>query len=892
MTTPAFCHVSLALVSLVAATSTAQSPPRLARATEPIAIPDFGGTTSHMAAADVDGDGDVDVFLSRLGDADSRILRLLINDGRGAFTDASAARLPSAPAVSEALHPFDMDGDGDMDLLIAGAGNRLYENDGTGMFSDVTAGRLPPAVDATSDFATGDVDGDGDHDIVVASYDPFPGLFGGPGRQSLLLLNDGAGTFIDVTATHMPVALDQTRKVLLFNADQDPELELYLSNEQTAPSQATQGADRIYDNDGSGVFTAVLTALPNENQSARDAVAADVDLDGDLDLIRVGFFANHSALLINDGTGTFQDTTTVSAPTLNAAASVGAADMTGDGIVDLFLASSVQTGHSNVLLEGDGLGGFVDATDRLPPDVDDTRCAAFVDLDGNGSVDVATGASRSAYQNWSRDRVYLQRAGGSGFDQLPSYDLPASTVYAEAMATTDVDGDGDADIVLGDWFYANALFYGDGHGGFTAATPAQFPILDGHTRALEFGDVDGDGDQDLWIGNGTNTFTQDQLLLNDGNGTFTDVTATHVPANSDRTFAVAMGDVDGDGDLDVVTGLGQHNLTANRLLRNNGSGVFTFDDNALPPTMGRTRSIELVDLDGDGDLDLTWGDWDQNAILINDGLGNFTDETGTRYPATPFPYGSPVRAADVDGDGDQDLFYSGHAGLANRLFLNDGAGFFTDVSGSQLPGNLPTIACELADMDNDGDADIVLGHNGAALYLNDGNGIFSDATSTVEVDSDVTHSMVLADVDRDRDLDVVLGRYMRVGNLNDRGAHVVLRNNLRQWQSLDLPLGGEDYHVELTLFGKSGVVAGPLLAFAPLDPGVSVLDFGVLSLDPTAIIGLPGITTDADGRATMTLPISPLPGALGLTLYTQAFVVETGDPANWRLTGRQAHSVR
>jgi len=152
-----------------------------------------GTSTTDVDLVDVDGDGDLDLF--KIQGTDSlagRPNQLLINDGTGYFTDESATRLPAAVANSTKADFGDVDGDGDLDVIVANVGpEQLLLNDEAGVFTDASAA-LPPPVpifsDISSDARFADVDNDGDLDILVSNENPFPG---GLGAQNRLWINDG-----------------------------------------------------------------------------------------------------------------------------------------------------------------------------------------------------------------------------------------------------------------------------------------------------------------------------------------------------------------------------------------------------------------------------------------------------------------------------------------------------------------------------------------------------------------------------------------------------------------------------------------------------------------------------------------------------------------------------
>lgn len=383
---------------------------------------------------------------------------------------------PSAVALE------DIDGDGDRDAWIANGAqqDRLYVNDGTGHFSDVTATHLPMDDESTSSIVLADLDGDGDRDALIGTTGTIVCLprVGCSFRRepNRLYLNDGAGHFVDVSATHMPWNLEITSGLALGDVDGDGDLDAFIGNYGQR--------NRLYLNDGAGQFTDVTQVRLPESP------------------LGTGFFS----LGRQYGPWDFR----VGASTM----AVALADVDGDGDCDAWMENRWERDR---LFLGDGAGFFTVGMGRLPNHSDSTRALAVGDVDGDGDRDAWIG-------NSGQPRLFLNNGSG-GFTDATITHLPTVAPDTYSLVLEDVDGDGDRDALLGN-HGQNHLYLNDGAGHFTDATATHLPLLSDATRAVALEDVDGDGDRDALIGN----FNEpNRLYLNDGAGTFTDVTATHLP---------------------------------------------------------------------------------------------------------------------------------------------------------------------------------------------------------------------------------------------------------------------------------------------------------------------------------------------------------------------------
>ena len=211
-----------------------------------------------------------------------------------------------------------------------------------------------------------------------------------------------------------------------------------------------------------------------------------------------------------------------------------------------------------------------------------------------------------------------------------------------------------------------------------------------------------------------------------------------------NSWDVALGDVDGDGDLDAFVANSAQSEAGNAVWINDGHGAFTRSEQ----TPGYGQSVALGDLDNDGDLDAVithWSEDKQSTIWLNDGSGFFAD-SGQNL-------GFALRPAlgDVDDDSDLDIYLAKIE--ANTVWLNDGRGMFSDSS--QRLGTGITAAVALADLDGDGDLDAMAGgwEEPAKVWLNDGAGAFAEHEQTLSLASVHIHDLALGDIDGDGDMD-------------------------------------------------------------------------------------------------------------------------------------------
>ncbi len=266
------------------------------------------------------------------------------------------------------------------------------------------------------------------------------------------------------------------------------------------------------------------------------------------------------------------------------------------------------------------------------------------------------------------------------------------------------------------------------------------------------GDFNGDGFLDLYVPNGRGK--GDFLFLNNGDATFTEVGKAARVADEDLSIGVVAGDVDNDGDLDLYV----TNFAApNRLYLNNGTGVFR--DFAVPAGVadnGPGSSAAMVDYDNDGDLDiyvLNRSSRHSSILYRNNGNGSFTNVTAAAGVGVS---GRWLEAAffDYDLDGDQDLFLVEEFEM-DQFFANNGDGTFTDITASTISRETDGMGIDFADYDSDGDFDFYIGdYYNDPLFRND-NGVFQDVSTESGIENlGVGWGVNFMDFDNDGDKDV------------------------------------------------------------------------------------------------------------------------------------------
>jgi VCBS repeat protein len=387
-----------------------------------------------------------------------------------------------------------------------------------GVFADESF-RVPflPASDTiATDVELIDFDRDGDLDLYVTRGD----LAGGP-RANVRFNNDGTGTYTSVGGTGSIQADYTDADFGDINGDTrlDGILSVNLGPERVIVWSVTAKGGSTGFKDVTSGGKAAGAMPPNQPRDVTiESQFFDADRDGDLDIMtfnedpfRVADGAQNR-LYFNNGGGRFSDQTATRMPAILDQSSAGAiGDFDADGDSDVIVVNNGPF----VYLQNDGTGTFSDQTathlPAQPSDADSGRDAAVADFDADGDLDVVFAISRAE----KGPRLWLNIGAGIFVDASET-NLPLATRSAQDVEACDLEGDGDLDII-------------EGNSGRVLLPPTDHRF---------------EG-------------AQERILVNDGFGHFTDVTADHLPAVTDATFSVACGDINGDGRPDLITANGK-----------------------------------------------------------------------------------------------------------------------------------------------------------------------------------------------------------------------------------------------------------------------------------------------------------------------------------------------
>jgi len=604
----------------------------------PDAISALTGRRRAICAGDLNLDGCLDLFIcndsigGHLGTiAPPTINQVLQNDTFGIFTDVTSTALGATPATNRAIWAVmaDFDNDSDPDVFVCNYGEQkelfrnsiisappdLTNNTDTPLFIDKTAQFLPAYFEATANppYLGG---------YGSASLNCDFGDINGDGRLDLVVANGGIQT---VSGDYTPIYINRgeplNQGVYVFT-----------------PSGSQFPAPRVLQNNDDVFLEPSIN--PQSHEPVFDAKFIDFDNDGDLDLFlscagtRSRLFMNmdsntYSINSVPDnntkGDGCFVDVTTTNLPNFTMpdprlnSRECAIGDVNNDGLIDIVVANGYENGGApNVLYINTRFpgpngkpGNFVAPSpwvfypDGTPANVyDDSIQPIIADFNGDGNLDIFIANRRATVSNIPNTFVQQCRllfGDGTGkFTDVTATNLPAIIADVQGAIAADFDK-------KGDWTEDT-----NGNGILDTGEDSNY------NGTLDWVDTNGDGrftphyDIFLVVRGGQNIY-----LENDGTGKFRDETFSRIPIAINDAFGVDVGDIDLDGDIDIV--VAKQALSTERsiqLLLNDGTGHFVDASYEVPnpisvkfygggyDTNNNSRGVKLADIDGDGDLDM------------------------------------------------------------------------------------------------------------------------------------------------------------------------------------------------------------------------------------------------------------------------------------------------
>ena len=389
-----------------------------------------------IEVADMNNDGDIDIVSTIRNYSTSGSISWYENDGAATWTPAfTAADINISANVARDLHIADIDSDGDLDIVSASSGDNTiawYENDGAAnpswTASDISYTALGPR-----GIFLADIDSDGDLDIVSASS----------GDNTIAWYeNDGAAN-PSWTAADISTTADGARNVFVADIDSDGDLDIV---------SASHDDDTIawYENDGSSDPSFTKNVISTSADGARGVHIADIDSDGDLDIVSASRIDNKIAWYENDGAANPSWSTTTIATSAAGARDIHIADMDNDGDLDIVSASS---GDDTIAwYENDGAANPSWTATDIATTADGARDVYVSDLDNDGDLDIV---SASTFD----DTIAWYENDGAANPTWTATDISISADGASSVFIADMDSDGDLDIISASRFDDTIAWY-------------------------------------------------------------------------------------------------------------------------------------------------------------------------------------------------------------------------------------------------------------------------------------------------------------------------------------------------------------------------------------------------------------------------------------------------